>query len=67
MRRRDPAGWDYFVGLGRADHLPPVDPVEGGLGGFFMRALENQELRLVEAVQKSTDKAMESGKICLET
>lgn len=62
MRRRDPAGWDYFVGRGRDVPLPSDDDGDygNGLGGFFIRALQRQELRFVEAAQKGADQAMES-------
>ena len=64
MRRRDPAGWDYFVAQGRNVPLPANEDDDmdygQGLGAFFIRALQRQQLRVMEAAQKGTDQAMES-------
>lgn len=64
MRRRDPAGWEYFVGQAAkaaGDKVPPQDEEEGGmgLGGFMLRAMNKQQMRYVEAVQMHADVAME--------
>lgn len=62
MRRRDPAGWEYYVRRGRDDvHVPLQDGDLGnGLAGFFIRALQKRDLRVAEAAQVHADKVVES-------
>jgi hypothetical protein len=56
MRRRDPSGFSHYMGADRQDAEP-----QEGLGGWFLKAMDKQQARFVEAAQDQVDAVVETS------